>query len=133
MTNQEMRKTNFEECCLKLVALLDQEYDVAKSGNYAELAKINEQKISLQTEFQDFLFQFSLTPRGIPDDIAEHINNVHKASTRNAAFLSGAIDGTSTILRELRKAAEVRTFTGLYNPDGSFKGSSLNQKEIGKA
>jgi len=95
---------------------------------------LNDKKATLQTEFHDFLFQFSLTPRGIPDDIAEHINAVHKLSTRNAAFLSGAIDGTTTILRELRKATEIQTFTGLYNADGSFKQSPLvGQKEIGKA
>jgi len=133
MISQEARKTSFEECCLSLIALLDEEYQAAKLGDYANLAAINDKKSVLQTEFQDFLFQFSLTPRGIPDDIAEHINAVHQASQRNAAFLSGAIDGTTTILRELRKASEVRTFTGLYNADGSFKGSDLNKTEIGKA
>lgn len=133
MTSQESKKTHFEKCCLQLIALLEEEYQAAKAGKYTELAAINERKTELQTEFQDFLFQFSLTPRGIPDDIAEHINAVHKASTRNAAVLSGAIDGTSTILKELRKAAEVKTFTGLYNPDGSFKSTDLGQKEIGKA
>lgn len=133
MTNQEERKTKFENTCLQLVALLDDEYKVIKAGNYEALAEINDKKAILQTEFQDFLFQFSLTPRGIPDDIAEHITAVHKASQRNAAFLAGAIDGTTTILRELRKATEVQTFTGLYNPDGSFKHSNINQKEIGKA
>lgn len=133
MISQEARKTSFENCCLNLVALLDEEYAVVKAGRYDDLAPINDKKALLQTEFQDFLFQFSLTPRGIPDDIAEHINAVHKLSKRNAAFLSGAIDGTTTILRELRKATEIKTFTGLYNADGSFKNSTLNHKEIGKA
>jgi hypothetical protein len=133
MISQEARKTSFENCCLNLVALLDEEYGVVKAGNYDALAVINDKKAILQTEFQDFLFQFSLTPRGIPDDIAEHINAVHKLSQRNAAFLSGAIDGTTTILRELRKATEIKTFTGLYNADGSFKHSNLSHKEIGKA
>jgi flagellar biosynthesis/type III secretory pathway chaperone len=133
MINQEERKISFEQCCLKLVVLLDEEYQLAKSNNYKALAEINEKKSPIQTEFQDFLFQFSLTPRGIPDDIVEFITQVHKLSQRNAAFLAGAIEGTSTILRELRKAAEIKTFTGLYNSDGSFKSSNLNSTEIGKA
>jgi flagellar biosynthesis/type III secretory pathway chaperone len=132
MSNQETRKTSFEQCCLKLIELLDEEYQLAKSSDYKLLADVNEKKSPLQAEFQDFLFQFSLTPRGIPEDISEHITQVHKKSKRNAAFLAGAIDGTATILRELRKATEIKTFTGLYNPDGSFK-SSNTHFEIGKA
>lgn len=132
MLNQEAQKTLFEKCCLSLIDLLDEEYTIAKSGKYQLLADINQKKASLQTEFQDYLFQFSLTLQGIPDDISDHISAVHKASQRNAAFLSGAIDGTSTILRELRKAAEIKTFTGLYNADGTFKNNDINHKEFGK-
>jgi hypothetical protein len=133
MENQEFTKSSFENCCLQLVALLDEEYHIAKTGRFSDLAVINDKKAILQTEFQDFLFQFSLTPRGIPQDLEEHITAVHTASKRNAAFLSGAIDGTTTILRELRKATEAQTFTGLYNPDGSFKYDSSHHRVIGKA
>ena len=87
MVNQEERKVSFEQCCLTLIELLEEEYKTAKSGSYQDLAVINEKKAELQIEFQDFLFQFSLTPRGIPDDIAEHINAVHKRSQRNAHFV----------------------------------------------
>jgi len=133
MTNLESKKTSFEQCCLQLVSLLEEEYKILKASQYHELAVVIEKKENLQKEFHDFLFQFSLTPRGIPDDIAEHINAVHKLSTRNAAFLSGAIDGTTTILRELRKSTQIQTFTGLYNADGSFKQPLFNPQEIGKA
>jgi|GEM_PF-6021385 len=133
MLNQEAKKTLFEKCCLSLISILEEEYKISKAGDYQLLSDINEKKSLLQTEFQDFLFQFSLTPQGIPDDISDHINAVHKVSQRNAAFLAGAIDGTTTILRELRKAAEVKTFTGLYNPDGSFKVNNMSHKEFGKA
>ncbi len=133
MANPEETKNAFEQCCLELVAMLDEEYAISKSGKFEQLSEINNHKASLLTQFQDYLFQFSLTPRGIPNDLEDHINAVHKASKRNAAFLSGAIDGTATILRELRKATEIKTFTGLYNPDGSFKHSQHTQKEFGKA
>ena len=58
MISQEARKITFENCCLNLVALLDEEYVVVKTGRYDDLTAINDKKSSLQTEFQDFLFQF---------------------------------------------------------------------------
>ena len=132
MNNTEKEKNNFEKLCLELVALLDQEYSAAKAGDYDQMSAINTTKSEKQEQFQDQLFQYTVSPRGIPEDMTGHIEAVHKASQRNSAYLAGAIDGVSTLIRELRRSAEISTFTGLYNPDGSFKASEDAQKNLGK-
>ena len=130
--SQEENKNDFEKICLTLVALLDAEYAAAKDGKYEMMHDINVQKADAQEKFQDYLFDFTTSPRGIPSDLEGHINAVHKASQRNSAYLAGAIDGVSTLIRELRRSAEIATFTGLYNSDGSFKSSEYAQKNLGK-
>ena len=132
INNLEKNKNNFETLCLELISLLDQEYTAAKAGDYDEMAAINTTKADKQSKFQDQLFEYTISPRGIPDDMAGHIEAVHKASQRNSAYLAGAIDGVSTLIRELRRSAEISTFTGLYNADGSFKASDEAQKNLGK-
>lgn len=129
--NNETQKDSFETLCLELVALLDQEYEVAKTGNYQKMHEINKSKAEKQDAFQQYLFDFTLKPKGIPENISDHINAVHDASRRNASYLAGAIDGASTIVRELRRSAEIATFTGLYNADGSFKASEEAQQNLG--
>ena len=121
-----------EKLCLELVSLLDQEYSAAKAGDYDQMAAINSTKATMQEQFQDQLFQYTVSPRGIPEDMTGHVEAVHKASQRNSAYLAGAIDGVSTLIRELRRSAEISTFTGLYNSDGSFKASEEAQKNLGK-
>ena len=96
------------------------------------MSEINTIKAEKQGLFQDQLFEYTVNPRGIPEDMVGHIEAVHKASTRNSAYLAGAIDGVSTLIRELRRSAEISTFTGLYNADGSFKASEDAQKNLGK-
>lgn len=132
MNNLEKNKNNFEKLCLELVALLDKEYSAAKAGDYDEMSEINTLKADKQSQFQDQLFEYTVSPRGIPEDMTGHIEAVHKASQRNSAYLAGAIDGVSTLIRELRRSAEISTFTGLYNADGSFKASDEAQKNLGK-
>ena len=61
------------------------------------------------------------------------MSHIYKASARNSSYLAGAIEGISSLLRELRRAGEVQTFTGLYAPDGTFKTYEHTQKMIGKA
>lgn len=129
---KEETKNEFEKICLSLVSLLDQEYEAAKSGQYEKMNQINVQKAEYQEKFQDYLFDFTLKPRGIPADLEEHISAVHQASQRNSAYLAGAIDGVSSLIRELRRSTEIQTFTGLYNPDGSFKASEAAQNNLGK-
>ena len=132
MNNKEKSKNSFEKLCLELVSLLDQEYSAAKAGDYDQMAAINSTKATMQEQFQDQLFQYTVSPRGIPEDMTGHVEAVHKASQRNSAYLAGAIDGVSTLIRELRRSAEISTFTGLYNSDGSFKASEEAQKNLGK-
>ncbi|MEM6603754.1 MAG: hypothetical protein AAF621_06860 [Pseudomonadota bacterium] len=132
MQTHEEQKNQFETLCLNLIAILDEEYSAAKANEYDKLNQINIRKAAQQEVFQDQLFEFTLNPRGIPDDLTGHIEAVHKASQRNAAYLAGAIDGVSTLIRELRRASEISTFTGLYNPDGSFRASEEAQQNLGK-
>lgn len=124
-------KNDFEILCNELLTLLEEEYDMIKQGNYKDLNDIAVIKSKKQEEFQNFLKGIEL--QALSSERKTVLSNIYKASARNSSYLAGAIEGISSLLRELRRAGEVQTFTGLYAPDGSFKTSEHTQKTIGRA
>ncbi len=131
--HKTMSEKKFSEVCSALVTVLEAEYEAIKNANFDSLHPINLKKSELQEQFQGFLMNFTAPGVMMSETISLLIDQVHKASVRNAHILAGAIDGAASVVRELRRISNAEVYTGLYNADGEFRHTETGDTTLGKA
>ncbi len=128
-----MSEKKFSEVCASLVAVLEAEYQTIKDANFEALHAINLKKSELQEQFQGVLMNYTAPGVKMPETVSLMIDQVHKASVRNANILAGAIDGAASVVRELRRITNAEVYTGLYNADGELRHTDAGDTTLGKA
>jgi flagellar biosynthesis/type III secretory pathway chaperone len=117
--------------CDEIIATLEQEYLVIKNAQFDSLFELNQTKTEQLARFDLWVQNIHLSMPNLPHTIDEKLVTIQKASQRNAAALSGAIEGTKLLMNALKQAQTIATSAGCYDAQGNNMQTDLVQTNLG--